>query len=287
MNPLPFESPRAKFDLMNEIVAKLTRVRNVVAVVLGGSHARGTVKATSDLDFGVYYTEGSPFDIAKIREVAEGISSSGDPPTVTGFYEWGPWVNGGAWIVTAQGKVDFLYRNIPQIERTIARASAGSYEHNYYQQPTFGFSSIVYLAETQCCITLADPSGAIARLKTAVECYPEELRRKVIADSLWSAEFTLMHAQGFAEQGDVLNSAGCVARVCYFLLHTLFALNRIYYFGDKGALEAVEMFDRKPADFAWRIRRIVSEPGDKPINLIATIGLLRAVWLETRDLTGN
>jgi hypothetical protein len=196
-------------------------------------------------------------------------------------------VNGGAWIVTAQGKVDFLYRNIPQIERTIARASTGSYDHSYYQQPTFGFSSIVYLAETQCCITLADPSGVIAKLKTAVECYPEELRRKVITDSLWSAEFTLMHAQGFAEQGDVLNSAGCVARVCYFLLHALFALNRVYYFGDKGALEALEMFAGKPADFARRIRKIVSKPGDNPTKLIATIDLPRAVWLETRDLTGN
>lgn len=286
-NPLPFEVPRARLGLINEIVAKLAAVRNVAAVVLGGSYARGTAKATSDLDFGIYYTEGSPFDTGRIREVAEKISSPGTPPTVTGFYEWGPWVNGGAWIVTSQGKVDFLYRNVQQIERTIARASTGSYEHNYYQQPTFGFNSIVYLAETQCCITLADPSGAIARLKTAVERYPEELRRKVITDSLWLAEFTLMHAQGFAENGDVLNSAGCVVRICYFLLHTLFALNRVYYFGDKGALETTEMFDRKPPDFAWRIQKIVSEPGDKPIKLIATINLLRAVWLETRDLTGN
>ena len=272
---------------MNEIVARLTRVRNVVGVVLGGSHARGTAKVASDLDFGIYYTEGSPFDTPRIREVAEGISLPGAPPTVTGFYEWGPWVNGGAWIVTAQGKVDFLYRNIQQIERTIARASNGSYEHNYYQQPTFGFSSIVYLAETQCCITLADPYGVIARLKTAVECYPEELRRKVITDSLWLAEFTLMHAQGFAKHGDVLNFAGCVARVCYFLLQNLFALNRAYYFGDKGALEAVETFTQKPADFVRRIRRVVSEPGGNPTKLIATIDLLRAVWLETRDLTGN
>jgi len=286
-DPLPFELPHARLGLINEIGAKLAGVRNVVGVVLGGSYARGTAKATSDLDFGIYYAEGSPFDIARIREVAEEISSPGAPPTVTGFYAWGPWVNGGAWIVTAQGKVDFLYRNIPQIERTIARASAGSYEHNYYQQPTFGFSSIVYLAETQCCIPLADPYGAIARLKTAVDCYPERLRQKVITKSLWLAEFTLMHAQGFAENGDVLNLAGCVARVCYFLLHTLFALNRAYYFGDKGALEAVETFDRKPADFAWRIRRIISEPGDKPTKLVATINLLRAVWLESKLLSSQ
>ena len=160
-NPLPFELPGARPGLINEIVGKLAAVRDVVAVVLGGSYARGAAKATFDLDFGIYYNEGSPFDIARIREVAEEISSPGAPPAVTGFYEWGPWVNGGAWIVTAQGKVDFLYRNIQQIERVIAKASTGSYEHNYYQQPTFGFSSIIYLAETQHCITLADPSRVI------------------------------------------------------------------------------------------------------------------------------
>jgi hypothetical protein len=193
-------------------------------------------------------------------------------------------VNGGAWIVTPQGKVDFLYRNIQQVERTIAKASTGAYEHHYYQQPTFGFSSIVYLAETQCCLALSDPYGVIDKLKAAVEPYPEELRQKVMADSLWSAEFTLIHAQGFAEDGDVLNSAGCVARTCYFILHTLFALNKAYYFGDKGALEAAQAFTAKPAHFALRIRKIVSEPGDNPGKLTASINLLRTIWLETRDL---
>lgn len=275
---------RSQRGLINEVVAKLANIRGVAAVVLGGSYARGTAKVSSDLDFGIYYAEGAPFDVTAIREVAEETSSPDHPPTVTGFYKWGPWVNGGAWIVTPQGKVDFLYRNIQQIERTIAKVSTGAYEHDYYQQPSFGFSSIVYLAETQCCVTLADPSGVIDKLKAAVETYPEALCQKVVTDSLWSAEFTLIHAQGFAESGDVLNAAGCVARTSYFLLHTLFALNKAYYFGDKGALEAIETFPRKPADFALRIRKIVSEPGDKPRKLTATINLLRTIWLETRDL---
>jgi hypothetical protein len=36
-------------------------------------------------------------------------------PVVTGTYEWGPWVNGGAWIQTSAGKVDFLYKNLDQV----------------------------------------------------------------------------------------------------------------------------------------------------------------------------
>lgn len=281
---LPFELPRRQLGSIKAIVAKLIKVRGVVAVVLGGSHARGTARGTSDVDIGIYYHEAEPFKIARIRRVADSVSLPDTPPTVTGFYKWGPWVNGGAWIVTPQGKLDFLYRNIQQIERTIAKASTGVYEHNYYQQPTFGFSSIVYLAEVQYCLTLMDPHGVIAKLKASVERYPEKLRGKVMSESLWLAEFTLIHAQGFAESGDVLNTAGCVARTCYFLLHTLFALNKAYYFGDKDALEAVGTFTRKPADFAARLQKIASEPGDRSRRLTATVNLLRALWLETRDL---
>ena len=29
-------------------------------------------------------------------------------PVVTNFYEWGPWVNGGAWLTIAGQRVDFL-----------------------------------------------------------------------------------------------------------------------------------------------------------------------------------
>jgi len=50
-----------------------------------------------------------------------------DTPVVVGFYEWGPWVNGGAWMHTEVGKVDILYRDINQIENTIDEAQLGKY----------------------------------------------------------------------------------------------------------------------------------------------------------------
>jgi hypothetical protein len=35
------------------------------------------------------------------------------------MYEWGQWVNGGAWIHTPAGKLDLLYRNIDQVKRVL------------------------------------------------------------------------------------------------------------------------------------------------------------------------
>lgn len=94
--------------------------------------------------------------------------------------------------------MDFLYRNLDQVEQTIDEALAGIVRHDFSQQPTFGFYSIMYLAETQICRPLYDPQGVIAHLKARVAVYPPLLKQKMIADSLWSVEFTLMHADSYA-----------------------------------------------------------------------------------------
>jgi Nucleotidyltransferase domain len=80
-------------------------VPGVVAVVLGGSYARRTARPDSDLDLGLYYSENSPPDVEAIRRCAETISAPNTPPTVVGYYQWGPWVNGGAWIRTPLGSL--------------------------------------------------------------------------------------------------------------------------------------------------------------------------------------
>lgn len=62
--------------------------------MLGSSYAAGAAKESSDLDIGIYYSEQSPFNIDDIKAVANKYSVSEDI-TVTIFYEWSPWVNGG------------------------------------------------------------------------------------------------------------------------------------------------------------------------------------------------
>src|SRR5215471_6123233 len=126
--------PADKRACLSAAVELLATVRGVVAVVLGGSYARGTAHLGSDLDIGIYYSDAAPFSIAAIAAIA-GQLAVGAAPVVTGFYEWGPWVNGGAWIQTAAGKVDFLYRSVEHVERTIREAEDGICHHHYGQQP--------------------------------------------------------------------------------------------------------------------------------------------------------
>jgi hypothetical protein len=277
--------PEPKRALLEQLVDGLSRVTNVSAIVLGGSYASGTHHETSDMDIGLYYSETRPFSIADIRRFAEDVSVNGTA-TVTGFYEWGAWVNGGAWIHTPQGKVDFLYRNVDQIQQTIAEAQQGISHHDYDQQPTYGFYSVIYLAETQICIPLYDPESLISQLKRGVESYPPKLKQKIIADSLWGAEFTLLHARGFAAQGDIYNTVGCLTRAVSNITQALFALNDKYFLRDKKVMDRISKFPNLPSGYIQQINRILAYPGGTAPDLTQSVSELEGAWRSVVSLTG-
>lgn len=273
-----------KKETVDAIVAALKDVPGIVAIVLGGSRAAGYANEKSDLDIGLYYSEKHPFDIEAIRDIASRFSVAG-MPVVTGFYEWGPWVNGGAWMMTAAGKVDFLYRNIDQVQQTITDAVNGNWQHSFDQQPPFGFRSVIYLAETQVCKPLFDPEQVLQGLKARITPYPAKLKQVIISDSLWLAEFSLMQCVAFASAGDVYNTAGCFTRIVNYLVHALFAINEAYPLGDKRALQIIATFNRCPFEINGRINRILGQAGTQASELIESTDLLKELWQEVVSLT--
>lgn len=278
--------PTEKRTLLTDLVDQLRHVPDLVAVVLGGSYASHTHHATSDLDVGLYYREDAPFALDEIRSIATDIAADGNP-TVTDFYEWGAWVNGGAWIHIVAGKVDFLYRNLDQIERTIADAQQGITQHDYGQQPAYGFYSVIYLAETQICLPLWDPTDVIATLKTQVAIYPPALKAKLVGDHLWSAEFTLLHARTFAAQGDIYNTVGCLTRAAANLTQALFALNERYFQRDKQVMATITSFAIVPSDYANQLGQILAHPGDTPSALSNSVDKFAELWSAVVQLAGT
>lgn len=274
--------PADKQALLDTITARLSAVPGVVAVVLGGSYARGMARPDSDLDVAMYYAEESPFRIEDIRRVAADISTAG-PPDVTDFYGWGPWVNGGAWIQTTAGKVDFIYRNLDQVRRTIDEAARGVTHHHSDQQPAFGFYSVIYLAETRVCLPLHDPAGHIASLKRQVEVYPPLLKEKLVLSHLWLAEFSLVHAAASAERGDVYAVSGALARTAAFLTQVLFALHETYFMNDKTAMAEIAAgfhadAPRVPPGYVQRLSSILARLGETPADLTASTHAVRDLW---------
>ena len=271
--------------MIEQLVEKLSSLTGMAAIVLGGSYASGTQHEKSDIDLGLYYYEARPFSIDEIRAIANEVSVEG-APTVTDFYGWGAWVNGGAWIHTPIGKIDFLYRNLGQVQKTIDEAQQGISHHDYDQQPASGFYSVIYLAETRICVPLYDPELVIARLKRSVEVYPPLLKEKIIADSLWAAEFTLLHAHNFAAQGDTYNTVGCLTRAASNITQALFALNEQYFIRDKKVLETVAQFPYLPPGYIQQIDHILACPGGTAAELAKTVTDLEQAWQSVVSLPG-
>ncbi len=278
--------PEDKRPLVEQLVAELSQVPGIAAIALGGSYASGRHHAMSDIDLGLYYFEAKPFSATDIRHIADRVSNYGIP-TVTDLYEWGPWVNGGAWIQTNVGKVDFLYRNLNQLQQTILEAHQGRTFHDYDQQPTYGFYSVIYLAEIHICVPLFDPDLHLANLKRQVEMYPPKLKGKIIADSLWSAEFTILFARDFAARGDVYNTTGCLTRVASNLTQALFALNERYFIRDKGVMEEIATFSVLPIDYVFHVMRLLAHPGQTVEELTHAVHELEGVWRSVVSLAGK
>lgn len=269
--------PGDKKRLLDDVVNELKHIEGVKAVVLGGSYAVGMATESSDLDIALYYSEHNPFDIEAVKVVAAKIAAD-EPPTVTGFYEWGPWVNGGAWIKADNGEVDFLYKNIEQVRRTIDNSKKGIWENDYEQQPPYGFSSVTFLAEVQCCFPLYDPFDIVRDLKDEVKVYPKILKNAIVQQSLWSAAFTIWQTEKFAAKIDTFNTIGCFTRAVKSIITALFALNELYPLGDKRALDILEQARIKPDRLSFKIDNILCCQKD---TLIYNAGLLKMLFEET------
>jgi len=271
-------------ELVSSLSKRLEAIRGVRSVVLGGSYARGRAQPGSDIDLGIFYSEAAPFSIESIRELAEAVNDTAGP-VVTDFYGWGPWVNGGAWLTVDGQRVDFIYRSLEQVERVIAEAEAGRYEVHYLQQPPFGFFSGTYLGEIAVCVPVFDPERLLDMLKRRVAEYPEALRRRVVQDYLFMAEFTLTaFARKFASRGDSYGTAACLTRAVNELVMVLFALNRKYLVNDKTALAEVAEFERAPREFQLRAHKTLAHLGTSAPELGAAVESIGQLARETVEL---
>ena len=266
------------------IAEHLVDVDGVVAVVLGGSLARGEASANSDVDLGLYYDPASPPDMDALRSLARGFDDEGSDASVTAPGGWGPWVDGGAWLRIGGLRVDWIYRDLERVRHFAAEALAGRSELHHQPGHPHGFHTHFYAAEVHHCRVLRDPGGALAPLKASLAAYPEELARSLAESFLWQAGFALEVAQKSAARGDTYHVAGCLFECVSDLIQVLYAINGQYFLNQKGSLGATERFALKPQGFARLAGAILACPGWSPAVLGANLERLAALVDETRQL---
>ncbi len=103
--------------------------------------------------------------------------------------------------------------------------------------------------------------------------YPTALRRTIVAESLWGAEFSLMIG---SKAKDDYNRTGCAVRTAQYLVQALYALNERYFIGDKHVVRQAAAFERRPAGFVERLEAGMSD-----------LESMRNLWTEMVALTGG
>jgi predicted nucleotidyltransferase len=269
--------------LLRRLVVALSGVPGVEAIALGGSRARGTATAASDYDIGLYYRASRPIDVAALGKVAAILDDRGAEASVTPIGGWGPWIDGGGWLVIGGVHVDLLYRDIDRVAAAIDDAHAGKVERFYQPGHPHAFLPTIYMGEAACARILHDPVGALAALRRRTTPYPAALAKALRERFEWEAGFALANARKSLDRGDVSYLAGCAFRAIACLCQTLFALNGVYLLNEKGAVAAVDGFALSPTDFAKRVASLFAELGSG--NHAAGLDRLHELIADTRGLS--
>ena len=271
-------------QILTQVVARVSKIDGVLAIVLGGSRARGTADERSDVDLGIYYDVAHPFSIPALGAAAKELDDRHSDNLVTSFGDWGPAVNGGGWLEIRGNHVDFLYREIGAVRAAIEDCVAGRPRSIYQLGHPLGFHIQIYAGEVHVCRPLCDSAGTVAGLKTLVGEYPEKLRTAAVTKHLFDAEFEISIAAKPAERADVMYVAGCLFRAAGFMTLVLYALNRKFFLNEKGAMAESRGFVIKPAGFHGNVASVLGSVGTTPAELAASVLSFQSFAAELRQL---
>ena len=268
---------------LDALAERLTSVDGVVGVVLGGSRARGEHVPESDVDLGIYYRD--DLDIAALGALAREVA--GPDAQVTKRGEWGPWVDGGGWLVIGgDGQagdgvhVDWIYRDVDRVRDAWARAHRGSYDWNSQTGHPLGVPDFGYVGELALAVVLADPTGELAELQNAIT-YPDALR-EALRRNLWEAEFLLQIAAKATSRGDSAYVALCLSRALLLCAHALHAHDGRWLVNEKGAVPAAGALPSAPTDFERRVTGLLGQLGKTPEDLRESIDVAEELVGDVR-----
>ncbi|HET7234103.1 MAG TPA: DUF4037 domain-containing protein [Longimicrobium sp.] len=232
--------------------------RGACAVALGGSCAKGHGDAHSDVDLYLFADEVLPS--AERDAAVVGALGAGAAPV-----SWGsdkPWVQGGTDFLHRGARVECWLRGVAHVEAAIAECLRGTIRRDYVGWTVMGFFNHAVLADVHSHRVLEDAGGVLARWKAMVARYPDPLRTAIIRRFMGEAAFwpENVHYRTAIERGDVIYTAGIVQLVAHALVQVLFALNRVYFPGEKRVAESLSRLALVPPDVAGRVQALLA-PG--------------------------
>lgn len=271
-----------KFSMAEQVAKRLQKIEGVIAITLGGSLARNEGHTDSDIDLGLYYDPQRLPSISDLNLLAAELDDSHSQNLITGFGEWGCWVNGGGWLTINKQPVDWLYRDISLVFKVIEDCQLGKTSCHYYPGHPHGFHDYYYLSEIYYCRPLCDPKGIVTAFKQQVEHYPPLLKKAIIEKYFWEASFSLKISSKSVKREDIFYVTGCLFRSIACLTQVIFALNEKYFINEKGSILIASSLALCPKEFKNVVTSIMSHPGNNEPELLDQINKLELLIEDTK-----
>lgn len=262
--------------ILAEAVRRLSAVRGVEAVVLGGSRARGNAAPDSDVDIGVYYDGAHPPLNEALNEAATALDGAHREGLVVPYGGWGRWVDAGGWLERDGLHIDLILRDIRRVRAALSACEQGIVTAHYQTGHPHAYLNAMYAGEAAVCRILHDPGGALAELQKAARRYPEPMRTALISHFGFEAGFSHRLAGGSLSRGDPFYVAAHVTRAIACLNQMLFALNREYCLNEKKAVRMADGFALRPEGYARRVHAVIAQCGQDDNAATEALGALVA-----------
>lgn len=243
-------------------------------IALAGSHAKGLADDASDIDLFVFGNHPKPY--AQRKALIETFCDSPDQAYVSETFDrpYG-------------GNADFVYRSIPvevvvrlksQMEETVSRCLQGDFDIIPQTWTSNGYYSFIYLSELNFLKPLCDEDAWLHSLKASIRVYPPALKKRIIQvfmgrASTWIHNF---HYQSAIARQDTLFIAPILIHTIMDMIQVIFAVNEVYFTGDKKLEAALRKMPYCPSDLTENLDLLLNCPKDdlllqKQADLLARI----------------
>ena len=219
-----------KINQLAELLKETTEGR--CAIALAGAHAKGAADAASDIDLYVFAERAKPY--ARRLELIRGAADPGTVPWVDQDFDAAPW--GGGMDFMYQGTpVEAVGRTLARMDQVVGDCLQGKFEIIPATWTSNGYYTFIYLCELSFLKPVWDPDGVLAEYQRTASVYPEPLRRAILETFMGRAGTWIdnFHYESAVRREDILFTAPIVLHTVMDMVQVVFALNRVYFTGDK------------------------------------------------------
>lgn len=241
-------------DIIKAITDEFSKLPEVQAVLLGGSHATGKADETSDIDLYIYVTKEIPLETRQAIIKPRASQAELDNKF---------WETEDYWLEKVDGrKVEIIYRGDWVVDHL------KSLLENHQAQ--LGFSTSIWHSVLTAVI-LFERDGWFTQLQNKVRVpYPDKLAGAIIAKNFPLLKGSMAaHPKELykaALRDDVVTLHHRIEDLIKSYFDVLFALNREFHPGEKRLLVYAEKLERQPENMSRDMKEVLLERNPEKLN---------------------